>query len=162
MTPAVQKDSRFSGSEVTEQKRLNDACEEGVPWKKWGPYLDERQWGNNNKAWQLRILAVALLLTLGSSGCEQTKISDINKNPGKFAGYEVTVAGTVTSTAASSNPGTFQVDDGSGRLWVLTTSIHLPTQGSRVIVTGLVESGVNLGSNSLVTTLQETKRYAGD
>src|SRR5215472_17432348 len=31
--------------DVTEQKRLNDARETGVPWKKWGPYLSERQWG---------------------------------------------------------------------------------------------------------------------
>ena len=32
-------------TDVTEQKRLNDAREAGVPWKKWGPYLSERQWG---------------------------------------------------------------------------------------------------------------------
>jgi Glycosyl hydrolase family 63 C-terminal domain len=31
--------------EVTEQKRLNEAREKGAPWKKWGPYLSERQWG---------------------------------------------------------------------------------------------------------------------
>jgi hypothetical protein len=31
--------------EVTEQKRLNEAREQEVPWKKWGPYLSERQWG---------------------------------------------------------------------------------------------------------------------
>ncbi len=31
--------------DTTEQKRLNDAREEGIPWKKWGPYLSERQWG---------------------------------------------------------------------------------------------------------------------
>ena len=24
---------------------LNDAREHGIPWKKWGPYLSERQWG---------------------------------------------------------------------------------------------------------------------
>jgi hypothetical protein len=30
---------------VAEQKRLNDAREAGTPWKKWGPYLSERQWG---------------------------------------------------------------------------------------------------------------------
>jgi hypothetical protein len=30
---------------VTEQARLNDAREKNVPWKKWGPYLSERQWG---------------------------------------------------------------------------------------------------------------------
>src|SRR5215213_1983643 len=31
--------------DVTEQKRLNEAREQGIPWKKWGPYLSERQWG---------------------------------------------------------------------------------------------------------------------
>ncbi len=31
--------------DVAEQKRLNDAREVGIPWKKWGPYLSERQWG---------------------------------------------------------------------------------------------------------------------
>jgi len=31
--------------DTTEQKRLNDAREAGIPWKKWGPYLSERQWG---------------------------------------------------------------------------------------------------------------------
>jgi len=31
--------------QVEEQKRLNVAREQGVPWKKWGPYLSERQWG---------------------------------------------------------------------------------------------------------------------
>jgi len=36
---------RFSYIEVAEQKRLNAAREQGIPWKKWGPYLSERQWG---------------------------------------------------------------------------------------------------------------------
>jgi hypothetical protein len=31
--------------ETNEQGRLNDSREKGVPWKKWGPYLSERQWG---------------------------------------------------------------------------------------------------------------------
>jgi hypothetical protein len=30
---------------TTEQRRLNEAREAHVPWKKWGPYLSERQWG---------------------------------------------------------------------------------------------------------------------
>ena len=32
-------------AQTHEQKRLNDARESSVPWKKWGPYLSERQWG---------------------------------------------------------------------------------------------------------------------
>ena len=31
--------------DVTEQQRLNEAREAGIPWNKWGPYLSERQWG---------------------------------------------------------------------------------------------------------------------
>ena len=45
-------------TDVTEQKRLNDAREAHIPWKKWGPYLSERQWGtvredysDNGNAW---------------------------------------------------------------------------------------------------------------
>ena len=44
--------------DVTEQKRLNDTREAEIPWKKWGPYLSERQWGTvredysaNGNAW---------------------------------------------------------------------------------------------------------------
>ncbi len=45
-------------SEVMERKRLEEASSKGVPWKKWGPYLSERQWGTvredyseNGDAW---------------------------------------------------------------------------------------------------------------
>jgi hypothetical protein len=41
-----------------EQKRLDAAREQNIPWKKWGPYLSERQWGTvredyseNGDAW---------------------------------------------------------------------------------------------------------------
>ena len=42
---ASTRKSPASYVEVTEQKRLNDAREQQIPWKKWGPYLSERQWG---------------------------------------------------------------------------------------------------------------------
>src|ERR1700754_1117389 len=45
MSPASKKSSSLKYVEVEEQKRLNIARDEGVPWKKWGPYLSERQWG---------------------------------------------------------------------------------------------------------------------
>jgi hypothetical protein len=56
MASTTTRASRFV--DVTEQKRLNDARESSVPWKKWGPYLSERQWGTvredysqNGDAW---------------------------------------------------------------------------------------------------------------
>ncbi len=43
-----------------EQQRLDDARTKNVPWRKWGPYLSERQWGTvredyseNGDAWEL-------------------------------------------------------------------------------------------------------------
>ncbi|MGC1833122.1 MAG: hypothetical protein WA714_08685, partial [Candidatus Acidiferrales bacterium] len=58
INPKVQKDAPVSNVEVAEKKRLKSAREEGVPWKKWGPYLSERQWGTvredyseNGDAW---------------------------------------------------------------------------------------------------------------
>jgi hypothetical protein len=45
-------------AQAEEQRRLNEAAESLVPWKKWGPYLSERQWGTvredysaNGDAW---------------------------------------------------------------------------------------------------------------
>ncbi|HKR85876.1 MAG TPA: hypothetical protein VJS37_17085 [Terriglobales bacterium] len=43
MTPT--KKSAMVQVETNEQRRLSDAREKGIPWKKWGPYLSERQWG---------------------------------------------------------------------------------------------------------------------
>ena len=45
MKTSEQKTIAASLGECTEQKRLNLARDQGVPWKKWGPYLSERQWG---------------------------------------------------------------------------------------------------------------------
>jgi hypothetical protein len=36
---------RIAYAETNEQRRLNETRKNGVPWKKWGPYLCERQWG---------------------------------------------------------------------------------------------------------------------
>ena len=30
---------------TAEQSRLDEARTKQVPWKKWGPYVSERQWG---------------------------------------------------------------------------------------------------------------------
>ena len=32
-------------SGIVEKKRLDEAREKNIPWKKLGPYLSKRQWG---------------------------------------------------------------------------------------------------------------------
>jgi Glycosyl hydrolase family 63 C-terminal domain len=52
------KNSSREDAGTTEELRLDEAREKGVPWKLWGPYLSERQWGTvredyseNGDAW---------------------------------------------------------------------------------------------------------------
>src|SRR3974390_2054223 len=45
MKPSSQLGTPLVYEQVTEQRRLNTAREEGVPWRLWGPYLSERQGG---------------------------------------------------------------------------------------------------------------------
>ncbi len=51
-------ETETTGDKAAEQVRLDEAREKGVPWKQWGPYLSERQWGTvredyseNGDAW---------------------------------------------------------------------------------------------------------------
>jgi hypothetical protein len=41
----MERSTTMEYEQTAEQKRLNATREQGVPWKKWGPYLSERQWG---------------------------------------------------------------------------------------------------------------------
>jgi len=45
MTTKSSQKPQIVYAETKEQHRLNETRETGVPWKKWGPYLSERQWG---------------------------------------------------------------------------------------------------------------------
>ena len=38
-------DGRSTGMQTKEQTRLDDARSGKASWRKWGPYLSERQWG---------------------------------------------------------------------------------------------------------------------
>jgi hypothetical protein len=55
---AAQKKETVSAEPVAEMKRLNEDRQKTAAWKKWGPYLSERQWGTvredyseNGDAW---------------------------------------------------------------------------------------------------------------
>jgi hypothetical protein len=116
-----------------------------------------------NKIELLRVATLLLVLTLSASliGCERTKISDINQDPSQFAGQEVTIAGKVTNAFGVLNQGAFEVDDGTGRLWVVSSGFGVPAQGARVAVTGRVQSGVTVGGRSFANVLRETKSRQG-
>src|SRR5688500_10370428 len=99
-----------------------------------------------------RSLLVGLVAAtvLFAAGCPDRKsIADIERDPGRYQNKEVVVAGTVKDSYGLSIPGTrigggaYQIDDGTGTIWVLVTDGNVPVKGAQVGVKGRVGSGVS-------------------
>jgi hypothetical protein len=100
-------------------------------------------------------------LALGAlvAGCKgATPIKDILDDPSRFSGKEVSIAGEVSSSAGVLGTGFYRVDDGTGKITVVTKSGGVPREGAKVGVKGQVKSGYTIGTESLVVLL-ESERY---
>jgi hypothetical protein len=78
-------------------------------------------------------------------GCEQKTINEIKADPGRYANQEVAVVGNVTRSFSVLGRGAYEIDDGTGKLWVVSES-GVPREGARVGVKGKIRDGFNLGS----------------
>jgi hypothetical protein len=108
---------------------------------------------------QSTLLAITVLTGLVLIACPQrTKIGDLTSNPGRYADKEVAITGTVTESFGLLGTGGFQVDDGSGKIWVLSEGFGVPGKGARVGVTGRLAQGVSIGNRGIGTALRQTKK----
>jgi hypothetical protein len=108
-----------------------------------------------------KILSTILICiaTLLLAGCPQrTSIANIERDPGRFAGKEVAIAGRVTTSFGALGSGVFEVDDGTGRMWVFSERYGVPGNGAKVGVTGRIEQGFTFGGRSFAMILKETER----
>jgi hypothetical protein len=101
------------------------------------------------------ILIMGIFLIVGCP--TQTNIADINHDPGRFAGKEVTIAGNVADSFGALGNGVFQIDDGTGRMWVYSQNYGVPGNGNKVAVTGRIEQGFAFGGRSFGVVLRQTK-----
>lgn len=105
----------------------------------------------------LTLIFAVYMLTL--VGCPpRTTIADINRDPGKYAGKEVTIGGQVSDSFGALGNGLFQIDDGTGRMWVFSQNFGVPGNGNKVSVTGRVEQGFSFGGRAFGVILRETQR----
>jgi hypothetical protein len=100
------------------------------------------------------ILAGTLLLTACPS---DVTISRINADPGRYRNKEVAIIGHVTDSYGVLGNGAYELDDGTGRLWVVTRR-GVPSRGARVGAKGHVYTGFSFGGRSFGTVLEETDR----
>jgi hypothetical protein len=104
--------------------------------------------------YSLVLLTGVLLLTACPS---QTTISRINGDPARYKNKEVGVVGRVTDSYGVMGTGAYEIDDGTGRIWVATTR-GVPSRGSRVGVKGNVHNGFTLAGRSFGTIIEESER----
>jgi hypothetical protein len=110
--------------------------------------------GIKNAAFVLVILVGTLLITACPS---QTNISRINADPGRYRSKEVGIVGRVTDSYGVLGQGAYEIDDGTGRIWVATRR-GIPSRGSEVGTKGYVHNGFSFGGRSYGTVIEETDR----
>lgn len=95
---------------------------------------------------KFRLLRALLLtpLVLVLTACEQKKINEILADPQRYANRDVGVTGNVVRSVSVLGKGAYQVDDGTGKLWVISDK-GVPREGARIGVKGKIRDGFNLG-----------------
>lgn len=100
------------------------------------------------------LIGGALLLTACPS---QTNIAKINADPDRYRGKVVGIVGRVTDSYGIPGAGAYEIDDGTGRIWVATRR-GVPSKGSRVGAKGYVHNGFSFAGRSFGTVMEETDR----
>jgi hypothetical protein len=105
-------------------------------------------------AFLFTVLAGTLFLTACPS---QTNIGKINADPGRYRDKEVGIVGRVTDSYGLLGNGAYEIDDGTGKMWVVTKR-GVPSRGARVGTKGYVHTGFSFGGRTFGTVLEETDR----
>ena len=90
------------------------------------------------------VLLVLAAMSLLLAACEQKTINQILAEPNRYANREVGVLGTVVQSYSVLGRGAYQIEDGTGKLWVISDK-GVPRKGARVGVKGKIKDGFDLG-----------------
>ena len=100
------------------------------------------------------LVAAALLLM----GCpSQTTINRLNGDPERYRGKEVLLVGTVTNSYGAVGYGAYELNDETGKIWVITRR-GTTSKGARVGAVGRYRQGVNWGGRNYGSAIEETDR----
>lgn len=101
-------------------------------------------------------LAVASTLVLGCKG-GATPIGTLLDNPAGYDHKIVRIQGTVGEAAGILGYGGYRLDDGTGKILVITQSNGAPRTGAKVGVEGEFRSGFTLGTQSLAVVMEQKR-----
>src|ERR1700755_1554906 len=100
--------------------------------------------------------AITLAITMLTTGCATVKIRQVLNNPGRYQGREVRLNGDVTRSVGLVVAGAYQIDDGTGKMIVLSNR-PVPGPGAHVTVKGRMQSGISLMGQSIGAHMREDK-----
>ena len=105
--------------------------------------------------WWTSLVLAGLVLFL--PGCKQKTINHILVDPHRYANQEVGVVGKVVRSYSVLSHGAYEVDDGTGTVWVVSNN-GVPREGAHVGVKGTILDGFNLGELGSILKLPESVR----
>ena len=108
---------------------------------------------------RLFLLPVIFAAVLGLAACpSQTNIGKITADPDRYMDKEVGIVGRVTdSYGVPFVGGAYELDDGTGRIWVVTER-GTPSRGARVGVKGRVYTGATYRGRNFGLAMREEDR----
>ena len=109
----------------------------------------------------LLIYAFVLACVAAPVALAKTTINKINGDPGRYYNKKVTIEGTVTDSYGVLGEGAYELDDGTGRIWVIAERA-VPARGARVEAKGHVITGFVYHGRNLAAALRESDRKAKD
>jgi len=82
---------------------------------------------------------------IASAACASRSINQVLADPSRYSNKQVTVSGSVVDSYSVIGRGAYQLEDKTGRLWVVSDK-GVPRKGARVSVKGTVREGFSLGA----------------
>ena len=96
-----------------------------------------------------------LFLLMGAACGTNTTIAEIQNDPPTYDGQTVTLNGEVTSRLSLVIVRTYNLNDGTGEMTVVTKKA-LPNVGAQVEVTGRVKEAFSFGSSQSLVLIDES------
>jgi len=103
------------------------------------------------------LLTIATLLLI--SGCKATTpIKTLLDDPERNNGKRVQIAGEVTESPAMPSSDSFEVDDGTGKLFVLSKEHGSPRKGTKVVVKGIFYASISSKTQTFAAIMETVPR----
>ena len=95
------------------------------------------------------------IVLVGLSACSRTiRIKDLLDRPQEYDGKTVQVEGTVTQSVGVLGTGAFEIDDGTGKIYIVARGSGVPREGAKTRAKGRFESVFSFLGRTMAAIVQ--------